>query len=119
MRTLRVGTAVLLAAGAGYGAQPSPLLPARSSTTSAAHSAATATIVLVHGAFADATGWQAVIPLLQADGYKVVAVENALASLAGDVETTERVIDAQAGPIVVVGHSYGGAVISGAAAANP
>jgi pimeloyl-ACP methyl ester carboxylesterase len=77
------------------------------------------TIVLVHGAFADASGWLPVITLLQRDGYRVVAVQNALASLAGDVETTRRLIDAQAGPVVVVGHSYGGAVISAAAAGNP
>jgi pimeloyl-ACP methyl ester carboxylesterase len=77
------------------------------------------TIVLVHGAFADAAGWQPVISLLQEEGYRVVAVENPLESLAGDVETTKRLIDAQTGPVVVVGHSYGGAVISGAAAGNP
>jgi pimeloyl-ACP methyl ester carboxylesterase len=81
-------------------------------------SAAKATIVLVHGAFADASGWQAVIPILQQKGYTVVAVQNSLASLEGDVETTKRLIDAQPGPVVVVGHSYGGAVISGAAAGN-
>jgi len=75
-------------------------------------------IVLVHGAFADATSWQHVIPILERDGYNVIAVQNALASLAGDVETTKRVIDAQTGPVVVVGHSYGGAVITGAAAEN-
>ena len=74
--------------------------------------------MLVHGAFADATSWQHVIPILERDGYKVIAVQNALASLAGDVETTKRVIDAQTGPVVVVGHSYGGAVITGAAAEN-
>ena len=49
----------------------------------------------------------------------MIAVQNALASLAGDVETTKRVIDAQTGPVVAVGHSYGGAVITGAAAGNP
>jgi pimeloyl-ACP methyl ester carboxylesterase len=76
------------------------------------------TIVLVHGAFADGTGWQHVIPILQRDGYTVIAVQNALASLQGDVETTKRVIDAQKGPVVAVGHSYGGAVITGAAAGN-
>jgi pimeloyl-ACP methyl ester carboxylesterase len=83
-----------------------------------ARNAAKPTIVLVHGAFADATSWQHVIPILERDGYNVIAVQNALASLAGDVETTKRVIDAQTGPVVVVGHSYGGAVITGAAAGN-
>lgn len=81
--------------------------------------AAKPTIVLVHGAFADGTGWQHVIPLLEADGYQVIAVQNPLTSLAADVETTKRVIDAQKGPVVAVGHSYGGAVITGAAAGNP
>ncbi|MEH2466245.1 alpha/beta fold hydrolase [Nostoc sp.] len=76
-------------------------------------------IVLVHGAFADATGWQHVIPLLERDGYTVTAVQNPLLSLAEDVATTKRVIDAQKGPVVVVGHSYGGAVITGAAVGNP
>lgn len=74
--------------------------------------------MLVHGAFADATGWQRVIPILERDGYTVVAVQNSLVSLAGDVETTKRFIEAQHGAVVAVGHSYGGAVISGAAAGN-
>ncbi|BDI30814.1 alpha/beta hydrolase [Capsulimonas corticalis] len=73
------------------------------------------TIVLVHGAFADATGWQHVIPLLEDDGYTVIAVQNSLFSLSEDIITTKRVLEAQTGPVVVVGHSYGGAVISGAA----
>ena len=77
------------------------------------------TIVLVHGAFADATSWQELIPILQEHQYRVVAVQNTLTGLAADVATTKRVIDAQKGPVVVVGHSYGGAVITGAAAGNP
>lgn len=76
------------------------------------------TIVLVHGAWADGTGWQSIIPRLQRAGYKVIAVQNPLTSLADDVATTKRVIDAQTGPVVVVGHSYGGAVMTGAAAGN-
>jgi pimeloyl-ACP methyl ester carboxylesterase len=80
--------------------------------------AAKPTIVLVHGAFADGTGWQRVIPILERDGYTVLAVQNPLTSLATDVATTKRLIDAQRGPVVVVGHSYGGAVITGAAAGN-
>ena len=76
------------------------------------------TIVLVHGAFADGSSWARVIPLLEGDGYAVIAVQNPLTSLADDVATTKRVIDAQKGPVVVVGHSYGGAVITAAAAGN-
>src|SRR3989442_3908518 len=74
------------------------------------------TIVLVHGAFADGSSWQRVIPILQRDGYTVIAVQNPLTSLAADVETTKRVVDAQTGSVVLVGHSYGGAVITEAAA---
>ena len=88
-------------------------------TPAAAAPPAKPTIVLVHGAFADALGWQRVIPILQRDGYRVVAVENPLQSLQGDVETTKRLVDAQPGPVVLVGHSYGGAVITGAAAGDP
>src|SRR5258706_1528632 len=92
----------MLASGA-LGAQPASPKP---------------TVVLVHGAFADGTGWPDVIRLLQRDGYDVIAVQNPLASLAGDVDTTKRVIEGQKGPVVLVGHSYGGAVITGAAAGN-
>ena len=76
-------------------------------------------IVLVHGAFADATGWQHVIPLLERDGYTVTAVQNPLTSVADDIATTRRMIDAQPGPVVVVGHSYGGLVVTGAASGSP
>lgn len=76
-------------------------------------------IVLVHGAFADASSWVKIIPLLEKDGYFVTAVQIPLTSLPDDVATAKRVIDAQKGPVVVVGHSYGGAVITDAAAGNP
>jgi pimeloyl-ACP methyl ester carboxylesterase len=76
-------------------------------------------IVLVHGAYADGTSWQHVIPLLEQDGYKVTAAQIPLTSLPDDVATTKRVIDDQKGPVVVVGHSYAGNVITGAAAGNP
>ena len=72
-------------------------------------------IVLVHGAFADASSWTKVIPLLQNDGYYVTAVQMPLTSFTDDVAFTKRVIDAQKGPVVVVGHSYAGAVITEAA----
>jgi pimeloyl-ACP methyl ester carboxylesterase len=74
-----------------------------------------ATIILVHGAFADGSGWGSVIPLLEKRGFEVTAVQNPLTSFADDVATTRRVIDAQTGPVVLVGHSYGGAVITTAA----
>lgn len=77
--------------------------------------AAKPSIVLVHGAFADGSAWSKVIALLQRDGYAVTAVQDSMESYAGDVATTKRVIDAQSGPVVLVGHSYGGMVISGAA----
>jgi len=72
-------------------------------------------IVLVHGAFADGSAWSKVIPLLQKDGYTVTAVQDSMESYADDVATTKRAIEAQSGPVVLVGHSYGGMVISGAA----
>jgi pimeloyl-ACP methyl ester carboxylesterase len=69
-------------------------------------------IVLVHGAFADGTSWSKVIPLLEAEGYHVVAVQNPLTSLADDVAATMRAIALQDGPVILVGHSWGGAVIT-------
>ena len=72
-------------------------------------------IVLVHGAFADASSWSKVIPILEKDGYYVTAVQIPLTSLDDDVAVAKRVIDAQKGPVVVVGHSYAGAVITDAA----
>jgi pimeloyl-ACP methyl ester carboxylesterase len=91
----------------------------RSEDMQATHTASKPTIVLVHGAWADGTSWQHVIPLLLRDGYTVVAVQNPLSSVADDVATTRRVIRSQKGPVVAVGHSYGGMVITGAAAGEP
>jgi pimeloyl-ACP methyl ester carboxylesterase len=69
-------------------------------------------VVLVHGAWADGSSWAKIIPLLEGRGLHVVAVQNPLSSLADDVAATKRIIDAQDGPVVLVGHSYGGAVIT-------
>jgi len=69
-------------------------------------------IVLVHGAFADGSSWSKVIPLLQAKGYKVTAVANPLTSFQEDVAATKRAIAAQDGPVILVGHSYGGVIIT-------
>lgn len=83
-----------------------------------AHAVEDTTIVLVHGAFADGSSWDRVIPLLQKKGLKVVSVQNPLTSLADDVAFAQRVIDAQTGKVVLVGHSWGGAVISQAGASD-
>ena len=69
-------------------------------------------VVIVHGAFADASGWDKVVPLLQAKGLNVVAVQNPLSSLANDVDAASRAINAQKGPVLLVGHSWGGVVIT-------
>ncbi|GAA1996665.1 alpha/beta fold hydrolase [Microbacterium ulmi] len=73
------------------------------------------TILLVHGAFADAGGWDDVIGILQHEGYPVLALANPLRGLASDSAYVRRIIDATEGPVVLVGHSYGGAVITNAA----
>src|SRR5712664_2196926 len=70
------------------------------------------TVVLVHGGFVDGSGWEGVYNILRKDGYTVAVVQNPTISLADDVAVTKRVIDAQTGPVVLVGHSYGGAVIT-------
>jgi pimeloyl-ACP methyl ester carboxylesterase len=75
-------------------------------------------VVLVHGAFADASSWRRVIPILEKDGFTVTAVQNPLKSLADDVATTKRAVDAQKENVILVGHSYGGAIITDAAAGN-
>lgn len=111
----RLSIAPALALGLLVGGTAPGVLSAQSSPTAGAKP----TIVLVHGAFADGSSWERVIPILQKDGYNVIAVQNPLTSLEADIETTKRVIDAQQGPVVVVGHSYGGAVITEAAAGNP
>jgi pimeloyl-ACP methyl ester carboxylesterase len=69
-------------------------------------------VVLVHGGFVDGSGWQGVYDLLTADGFNVSVVQNQTLSLESDVETTTNVLDLQDGPAILVGHSYGGAVIT-------
>ncbi len=69
-------------------------------------------VVLVHGAWADGSSWSKVIPLLQAKGLHVAATQNPLSSPADDVASTNRIINAQPGPVLLVGHSYGGYIIT-------
>jgi pimeloyl-ACP methyl ester carboxylesterase len=69
-------------------------------------------IVMVHGAWADGSGWRPIYEILKAEGFNVRIVQNPLTSLEDDVAATDRVLDRMDGPVILVGHSYGGAVIS-------
>ena len=93
--------------GAAFALSLMPLPSFAQSATQPIHN-----IVLVHGAWADGSSWAKIIPLLQQKGYHVTAVQNPLTSFADDVAATKRVIDAQDGPVLLVGHSYGGAIIT-------
>ncbi|MFI7708051.1 alpha/beta fold hydrolase [Nonomuraea sp. NPDC049480] len=96
------------------------LNPAQSAAAQGSRShTAKPTIVLVHGAWADASSWNRVIPRLQNDGYTVRAIANPLRSLSGDAASVQAFLKTLTGPIVLVGHSYGGAVITNAATGNP
>ena len=100
--------------------RPAPYVPSHHFTEGimASHAwepesaAAQPTIVLVHGGFVDGSGWQGVYNILRKDGYAVRVVQNPTTSLADDVAATRRVVDAQEGPVVLVGHSYGGGVVT-------
>src|SRR2546422_3868967 len=70
------------------------------------------TLVLVHGGLVDGSGWESMYQILKKDGYRVAIVQNPTLSLADDVAATKRIIHAQNGPVLLVGHSYGGAVIT-------
>lgn len=86
--------------------------PAFAADADGTASASRPTVVLVHGAWADGSCWETVIPHLHRAGLRVVAVQNPLASLAGDVANVTRVLDDQPSEVLLVGHSYGGVVIS-------
>ena len=70
------------------------------------------TLVLVHGGFVDGSGWEGVYQILKKDGYRVAIVQNPTITLADDVAATKRIVHEQHGPVLLVGHSYGGAVIT-------
>lgn len=92
------------------GSSPAPA--ASSATNASAAPSAANNIVLVHGAFADGSSWSRVIPILEAKGFNVSAVQNPLTSLPEDVATTRRLLAKQTGPTILVGHSYAGFVIT-------
>ena len=89
--------------------------PSMTTTTNATNT----NIVLVHGTYVDGSSWSKVIPILQNAGHKVIAVQLPLHSLADDIATVKRAIDLVGGPVILVGHSYGGFVITNAAYKNP
>src|SRR4051812_30527922 len=72
----------------------------------------TPTVVLVHGGFVDGSGWEGVYTILKKDGYPTSIVQNPTTSLADDVAATRRIVDAIDGPVILVGHSYGGVVVT-------
>jgi pimeloyl-ACP methyl ester carboxylesterase len=88
------------------------IAPAVKATAQAPPSAGVKTVLLIHGAWADGSSWSKLIPLLEAKGLHVVAVQIPLTSFADDVSATQRAIDLEDGPVLLVGHSYGGAVIT-------
>jgi pimeloyl-ACP methyl ester carboxylesterase len=105
LRKIRIGlAAAAVATGVASAAQAQP---ATSPQAQAVHN-----VVLVHGAFADGSGWRGVYDQLTARGYHVSIVQNPLTSLADDVAATRRVLDRQDGPTILVGHSWGGTVIT-------
>jgi pimeloyl-ACP methyl ester carboxylesterase len=81
-------------------------------SATSAHATPAKNVVLVHGAFADGSGWKPVADILTKDGYKVSIVQPPMTSLEDDVAATKRILDRLDGPIILVGHSYGGAIIT-------
>ncbi|MGF6759638.1 alpha/beta fold hydrolase [Paraburkholderia sp. GAS42] len=115
---IRVVLLCALCVSAGVNAQTAaPASP--SAPPSASVSGPVRNVVLVHGAFVDGSSWNRVIDLLQKKGYHVSAVQNPLSSLADDVAATKRVLARQDGPTILVGHSWGGTVITEAGADAP
>ncbi|MGX1274341.1 alpha/beta fold hydrolase [Streptomyces phaeoluteigriseus] len=117
----RTMTVSLLAGAAALGAAGASSMPAAAAVhPGTPHDGSdTPTVVLIHGAFADASSWSAVIERLQRHGHRVLAPALPLRGLASDAAYIRSVLDSVAGPVVLVGHSYGGAVISQAAADTP
>ncbi|TWT21417.1 alpha/beta hydrolase [Luteimonas marina] len=103
IRTILATAMTTLAVSAAAHAQPATSSPAADAAKN---------VVLVHGAFADGSGWRGVHEELNRRGYRVTIVQNPLTSLADDVAATQRALDRQDGPTILVGHSWGGTVIT-------
>jgi pimeloyl-ACP methyl ester carboxylesterase len=117
---LRIVLIAVVLAVAGLLVSASQIAPAGAATATAASGGGPKpTIVLEHGAWADGSSWDGVIGLLQADGYPVSAPPNPLRGLANDSATLSDFLKTLSGPVILVGHSYGGMVITNAAAGDP
>jgi pimeloyl-ACP methyl ester carboxylesterase len=114
---LVIGACTILLAGAGCSNRPAPTTPTSTGTTPAA--GPRPAVVLVHGAWADTTSWEGEVTALRNEGYDARAIANPLQNLTSDAASVATFLDSITGPIVLVGHSYGGAVITEAAAGNP
>lgn len=111
MRTLACVAAVaMMAPGAQLGGQSAP--SGSTSSSAPARAGARPTVVLVHGGFVDGSGWEGVYRILRKDGYTVRIVQNPTLSLAGDVAATRQIVNGIEGPVILVGHSYGGVVVT-------
>ena len=100
----------------GYAITAAALLAIGGATAHAEQKPAAKDIVIVHGALVDASGWRAVHDILSKDGFHVTIVQEPLTGLTEDIEATKRIVDQQNGPVVLVGHSYAGSVITEAGA---
>ncbi|MFI7111332.1 alpha/beta fold hydrolase [Nonomuraea sp. NPDC050227] len=118
IRSQRRGLSLLLAAltlTLGLTGTVAPASAEQSATAATEGTRAKPTVVLVHGVFADSSGWNATIAALQKAGFPVIAAANPLRDLAGDAAYVSSIIDTIPGPVIMVGHSYGGAAITNAA----
>src|SRR5688572_27755281 len=112
MKYQALAAALALSAQAAHPTAQSQARSQQNPDRGSPRSTARPTIVLVHGGFVDGSGWAGVFEILRKDGYNVAIVQNPTISLAGDVAATQSVINAQTGPVILVGHSYGGVVIT-------
>jgi pimeloyl-ACP methyl ester carboxylesterase len=113
------GLVTVLVLGLATATAPAQSGPAATAASARANANPKPTVVLVHGAWADASSWNGEVDRLQRDGYVVRAIDNPLRGLTSDAEEVKDFLSTITGPIVLVGHSYGGSVITNAAAGNP
>jgi pimeloyl-ACP methyl ester carboxylesterase len=119
--SLGIATAIgiALTTSSGFATTENKTLMQPQGTQNMSNASNVTNVVLVHGGWADGSGWSKQVPILQKEGHKVIAVQLPTQSLSDDIETVKRAISHIGGPVTLVGHSYGGAVITNAAYNNP